>query len=115
MTYPRAADRSSISGPRDARPAPGVGLPSHRPPAEPASRTVAGNPDDAGLFGWYLRYAATAVAHGHLPGLITTALNAPQGINVMWNTSVLLPGIALSPVTLLFGPQVSLTVLTTAG
>jgi len=83
--------------------------------ADPASRTVAGNPTDADLFAWYLRYAATAVRHGHLPALVTSAMNAPVGINMMWNTSLLLPGVLLTPVTLLFGPQVSLTVLTTAG
>ena len=83
--------------------------------ADPASRTVAGNPTDADLFAWYLRYAADAIAHGHLPALVTTAMNAPAGVNMMWNTSVLLPGVLLTPVTLLFGPQVSLTVLTTLG
>lgn len=83
--------------------------------ADPASRTVAGNPDDADLFAWYMRYAAVAVAHGHLPALVTSALNAPGGINLMWNSSLLLPCLLLSPVTLLLGPQVSLTVLTTIG
>src|SRR5262252_965299 len=83
--------------------------------ADPASRIVAGNPDDADLFAWYMRYAATAVAHGSLPALVTQALNAPQGINAMWNPSMLLPCVALAPVTLLFGPQVSLTLLTTIG
>ena len=29
--------------------------------ADPATRTVAGNPTDADLFAWYLRYAADAV------------------------------------------------------
>ena len=82
---------------------------------DPASRTVAGNPTDADLFAWYLRYAAAAVQHGHLPALVTTAMNAPVGINMMWNTSLLLPTVLLAPVTLLLGPQVSLTVLTTAG
>jgi len=83
--------------------------------ADPASRTVAGNPTDADLFAWYLRYAADSVAHGHLPALVTTAMNVPVGVNMMWNTSVLLPGVLLTPVTLLFGPQVSLSVLTTLG
>ncbi len=83
--------------------------------ADPASRTVAGNPTDADLFAWFLRYAATAVRHGHLPALVTTAMNAPVGVSMMWNTPLLLPGLLLSPVTLLFGPQVSLTVLTTVG
>ena len=69
--------------------------------ADPASRTIAGNPNDADLFAWFLRYDATAVAHGRLPALVTTAMNAPQGINVMWNTSLPLPGVLLAPVTLL--------------
>ena len=82
---------------------------------DPATRTVAGNPTDADLFAWYMRYAADAVAHGHLPALVTTAMNAPTGVNMMWNTSMLLPGVLLTPVTLLFGPQVSLAVLMALG
>jgi hypothetical protein len=83
--------------------------------ADPASTFVAPNAGDANLFAWYLRYAATAISHGHLPALVTTAMNAPTGVNLMWNTSLLLPGVLLTPVTLLLGPQVSLTILTTAG
>ena len=82
---------------------------------DPASRTVAGNPNDADQFAWFFRYDATAIAHLHLPALVTTAMNAPQGVNMMWNTPLLLPGILLAPVTLIFGPQVSLTVLLTVG
>ena len=72
---------------------------------DPASRTVAGNPNDTDQFAWFFRYDATAIAHARLPDLVTTAMNAPQGVNVMWNTFMLLPGILLAPVTLLFGPQ----------
>ena len=36
--------------------------------ADPASRMVAGNPHDADLFAWFMRYAATAVRHGHPEG-----------------------------------------------
>ena len=82
---------------------------------DPASRTVAGNPNDADQMAWFFRYDATAIAHFHLPALVTTAMNAPQGVNVMWNTFMLLPGVLLAPVTLLFGPQVSLTLLLTVG
>jgi hypothetical protein len=42
-------------------------------------------------------------------------MNAPQGISVMWNTFMLLPGMLLAPVTLLAGPQASLTAAMTAG
>src|SRR5579863_3001389 len=82
---------------------------------DPASRTVAGNPNDADQFAWFFRYDATAVAHWHLPALVTTAMNAPRGVNVMWNTFMLLPGVLLAPVTLVFGPQASLNLLLTAG
>ena len=82
---------------------------------DPASRTVTGNPYDADQLAWFFRYDATAIAHGHLPALMTTAMNAPQGVSVMWNTFMLLPGAVLTPVTLLLGPQTALTVLMTAG
>jgi len=82
---------------------------------DPASRIVAANPYDSDQFTWFLRYDATAVAHLHLPALTTAAMNAPQGINLMWNTPMLLPGVLLAPLTLLAGPQASLTVLMTAG
>jgi hypothetical protein len=82
---------------------------------DPASRTVAGNPYDADQLAWFFRYDATAIAHGHLPALITTAMNAPRGVNVMWNTFMLLPGVLLTPVTVLLGPQTALNVFMTAG
>jgi hypothetical protein len=85
--------------------------------ADPTARSTVGDPGpaDVDLFAWFLRYEATAIAHGHLPALVTTAMNAPRGINLMWNTSILLPGMLVSPVTLLAGPQVSLTLLLTLG
>jgi hypothetical protein len=83
--------------------------------AHPASATVAGNPADTDQFAWFLRYEAAAVLHGRLPALVTTTMNPPQGISMMWNTTVLLPGALLAPVTALAGPQVSLTLLLTAG
>jgi hypothetical protein len=82
---------------------------------DPASRTVAGNPNDTDQFAWFFRYDATAIAHARLPALVTTAMNAPRGVNVMWNTFMLLPGVLLAPLTLTAGPQASLTVLMTAG
>jgi hypothetical protein len=82
---------------------------------DPARRVVAGNPNDADQLTWFFRYDATAIAHGHLPALITTAMNAPQGVSVMWNTFMMLPGTLLAPVTWLAGPQAALTVFMTAG
>ena len=70
---------------------------------------------DIDLFAWFFRYEATAIAHGRLPDLVTTALNAPQGVNLMWNTSFLLPGVVFAPLTMAIGPQATLTVLLTLG
>jgi hypothetical protein len=83
--------------------------------ADPAGRVQVGDVRDVDLFAWFLRYAETAVSHGRLPALVTTALNAPQGVSLMANTSFLLPGVLLAPLTLLAGPQTSLTVVRTLG
>jgi len=82
---------------------------------DPAGRIVLGNPHDADLIAWFMRYTATALRHGRLPALVTTGMNAPIGINLMWNTAMFLPGILLAPVTGLAGPQASLTIMTTVG
>jgi hypothetical protein len=82
--------------------------------ADPANLMQA-HTGDIDQFAWFMRYDATAIAHGRLPALVTTAMNAPYGINLMGNTSFMLPGILLAPVTLLTGPQTSLTVALTLG
>jgi hypothetical protein len=82
---------------------------------DPAARAQVGDVQDVNLFAWFMRYEAMAVAHGRLPALTTAALNAPRGISLMWNTSLLLPGLVLAPVTLLAGPQTTLTMLLTLG
>jgi len=81
----------------------------------PTGRYQVGDPQDADQATWFVRYAATAVRHFRLPALETMAMNAPHGVNLMWNTSFLLPGVVVSPVTLLFGPQVALTTLLVIG
>ncbi len=83
--------------------------------ADPASRMQVGDLTDVNLFAWFIRYSAQSVIHGSLPALVTTAMNAPRGINLMWNTSLLLPGVLLTPVTLLAGAQTTLTLLLTLG
>ena len=83
--------------------------------ASPATTRQTGDVEDVNQATWFMRYAATAVQHFRLPALMTTALNAPHGVNLMWNTSLLLPGVVLSPITLLSGPQVSLTALLVIG
>jgi hypothetical protein len=83
--------------------------------ADPASVAQTGDTADVDLFAWFMRYNATAVAHGQLPALVPVAMNAPRGRNLMWNTSFLLPGVVLAPVTLLAGAQTSLTIMLTLG
>jgi hypothetical protein len=79
--------------------------------ADPASRMQNGDRNDVDQASWFMRYSAEAVSHFHLPALVTSAMNAPHSINLMWNTSLLLPGVIMTPVTLLAGPQVSLNLL----
>jgi Glycosyltransferase family 87 len=74
------------------------------------NRMVAGNPADIRLFTWYLEQDSQSVLHGHDPLLFTT-MNAPAGVNAMWNTSLLLPALIMTPVTLLAGPLASYNVL----
>jgi hypothetical protein len=70
---------------------------------------------DVELYEWFMRYSAAAVMHGRLPALVTTALNAPQGVNLMWDTPFMLLAVPLAPVTALAGPLASLTIVLTLG
>jgi hypothetical protein len=87
--------------------------------ADPASQAQVvpanGVSHDVDLFAWFMRYAANAVSHGHLPALVTPVVNAPEGLNLMWNTSFLLPATLFAPLTLLIGPQATLTTVLTLG
>ncbi len=83
--------------------------------ADPAGRSQAGDLPDVNQVTWFMRYSATAISHFRLPALVTTAMNPPHGVELLWNTSLLLPGVLMTPVTLLAGPQVSLNVLLTLG
>lgn len=69
---------------------------------------------DASLFIWYIEWPAYAVLHGHNL-LYSSALFHPTGTNLLSNTSVLLLGVPLIPVTLLFGPVASFNVASTLG
>ncbi|HTT53122.1 MAG TPA: hypothetical protein VMH35_17135 [Streptosporangiaceae bacterium] len=77
-------------------------------------RMIAGNPDDVRLFVWYLRHGPWAVAHGHDPLLFTT-MNAPAGVNGMWNTPLLVPALVMAPVTWLAGPLAAYNTLFVLG
>ena len=77
-------------------------------------RMIAGNPDDVRLFEWYLVHGPWAVLHGHDPLLFTT-MNAPAGVNGMWNTPLLVPALISYPVTALAGPLAAYNTLFVLG
>lgn len=78
---------------------------------EQPGRYVFGGQDGI-LFTWFLRWTQYAVAHGTDP-FLSHRLNAPAGVNLMWNTGVPLLGFLVAPVTALAGPVFALTVLVT--
>lgn len=62
--------------------------------------------EDAPQTDWFLAWTPWAIGHGRSP-LFTDHIVAPDGVNLMWNTLLPLPGLLLWPVTALFGPVAS--------
>ena len=79
--------------------------------ADPTERLVGGC-CDAPTYAWYMQWVPHAILEGHNP-LTTGYLNAPEGVNLMWQASVPLLGILFAPVTLLLGPYVAYNLATT--
>ena len=77
-------------------------------------RLTAVNQSDATLFAWLLTWTPHALGDGQ-PPLHTTALNAPEGINLMWNNGMALPALLFAPVTAAWGGLATVTVLTALG
>lgn len=63
-------------------------------------------PTDHSWFEWLLSHGAYSVRHWENP-LFSARQNAPAGVNMMANTSVLGISLPLAPLTMLFGPQVT--------
>jgi hypothetical protein len=78
----------------------------------PTTRTLGGGVGDPAIFTWSLRWVPFAIGRRISP-LFSDYLNYPDGINLMWNTWVPLPGLLLSPLTLAFGPVLSFNLLVT--
>jgi hypothetical protein len=78
----------------------------------PGSRMLLDNYQDQVWFEWLLTNGANALAHGENP-LFTMKLNAPYGLNLMANTSVLALAIPFAPVTWLFGADVTFVLIET--
>lgn len=77
----------------------------------PTTTTICGC-GDSSLFSWFLDWPAYAMRHGLNP-LYSNAMGYPHGVNLLSNTSVLVLGFLLAPVTWLFGPIASLNVALT--
>ncbi|WP_433204244.1 DUF6541 family protein [Dactylosporangium sp. CS-047395] len=80
--------------------------------ADPQGRMFADNGQDQIFFEWVLTHAARLFTHGDNP-FFTDQLNAPAGVNLMANTSVLGLALPLAPITLLFGAGVTLVLMDT--
>jgi hypothetical protein len=64
---------------------------------------------DPGQNVWWLAWVPHALAHGQNP-FFSEAMYFPAGVNVLANTSFLLVGLLLSPVTVVAGPQCAFAV-----
>ncbi|WP_426503981.1 DUF6541 family protein [Dactylosporangium sp. McL0621] len=80
--------------------------------ADPQGRMFADNNQDQIFFEWVLTHAARLFTHGDNP-FFTDQLNAPVGVNLMANTSVLGLALPLAPITLLFGAGVTFVLIDT--
>ena len=83
----------------------------------PAARNLAGGQlikvPDISSYVWALWWMAHQVAHLGDPWF-TTYMAAPVGVQLGFDTLMPLPGLIMTPVTLLWGPAASFTVLTIA-
>lgn len=59
---------------------------------------------------WFLAWLPHALLQLHNP-LVSSEVLVPQRVNLMWNTSILLPALLVAPVTLLAGPMTSYNLL----
>ncbi|MEA2634130.1 MAG: hypothetical protein QOH92_897 [Chloroflexota bacterium] len=70
----------------------------------PASRAL-GVGGDQQLAIWFLRWQAFAITSGHNL-LYATYLDAPGGVNLMWNTTAPVLGVLLAALTLTLGVRI---------
>jgi hypothetical protein len=79
--------------------------------SDPARRVLADNVPDQALDEWFLAHG-TRIYSGDFH-LVTHLLNAPDGVNLLSNASLIMLGIVLAPVTLAFGAPVTFAVVVT--
>ena len=74
--------------------------------------TLIGSAGDSDEYTWFFAWVPFAIGHG-LDPLVSNYVNYPGGVNLMWNTSVLLPSFLMAPVTAIFGAAFSYNALVT--
>lgn len=77
--------------------------------ADPGARVLALNPEDQTLYEWFLATDAR-VLRGDF-SLLSDRLNAPDGVNLMANTTVIALGVLFAPVTLVAGASTTFALL----
>jgi hypothetical protein len=65
---------------------------------------------DSILYSWYFKEIQTSLWNGHSP-FFSTAMNYPTGLNLMWNTAIILPAFLMTPITATLGAGVSVALL----
>jgi hypothetical protein len=84
---------------------------THRLWPDPTGRVLALNAEDQTLYEWFLAYDARILLGDF--SLLSDRLNAPDGVNLMTNTTVIALGTLLAPVTLLFGAPTTFALIAT--
>ena len=79
---------------------------------DPGARVLSLNPEDQALYEWFLAMDAR-VLHGDF-SLLSDRLNAPDGVNLMANTTVIAIGFLFAPVTLLAGAPTTFALVAAA-
>ncbi|GAA3040562.1 dolichyl-phosphate beta-glucosyltransferase [Streptomyces glomeratus] len=82
--------------------------------ADPNHRYLPDSMQDQNQWEWFFAVTADNVAHLRTP-LFTTLQGFPDGVNLMANTVMLGLSVPFTPVTLAFGPAISLALVMTLG
>ncbi len=80
----------------------------------PSSGYLTGSGQDQRMWEWFFALAARSITHLDNP-LGTVLQNHPQGVNLMANTAMFGISIPLAPITILFGPTFTWTLVLTFG
>ncbi len=103
-----------MAGPLRFLPAPlaylALAVLGHLPAFRSLSTTTQCACEDAPQTDWFLAWTPYALLEGRSPWF-SQHLVAPEGVNLMWNTLLPLPGVLAAPVTLTAGPLAAHTLL----